>query len=367
MQPRNEAMRYEIGREMAKALEAEQRRLDAGTSGPSPLPSESYDAERGDFQLLRPRPVSLDGELSQCVQRLARESANTRALARNAISTSEFYTLLTFARRAATLALRDRDCGPLQDGLAAMGLIEAERVDARDILVALSFLQHTADRLGCDAPGMFENAAASCEPTVREIVSAFAARAPRDKHLRDAFGYAEVSTESGPGFVRWGFREYRPSYDLIDVMTGIGQVLQSDSYRPDEIEIATRFPTVWLRSASDRSDAPGLEGVRAVASIFGRLRPSVHAEAHSQQLTVFLLEMARAEQAREVRQRVEAVENPSFALLAVQAARLTCVVVARSFVAGVASFETPDSLRRFAPDLGDVLQYSLRGESRRPK
>src|SRR4029077_17153637 len=79
------------------------------------------------------------------------------------ISPDEFYTLISFSRRAAVFALRDKDAKLLQDGLDALAIIEAKRTDFRDILMALALLYHTASRIGLDPDLMFHDAAGIAE------------------------------------------------------------------------------------------------------------------------------------------------------------------------------------------------------------
>lgn len=192
---------YVIGEEMAAARDAERKRLDVTSGSPSPMPGAPYDRWRGELNLAKPTPLPLDGQIADLCRRFERTDEDDRAAVRRSISMDEFYTLLTFSRRSAVFALRDRRTELLRDGLLAIALIEAERVDYRDILDALSLLYFVAHRIGADASQQFKDAAALSEPAVAKLVTDFAARAPAPRDLRDAWGHVEIETASGVGFV----------------------------------------------------------------------------------------------------------------------------------------------------------------------
>ena len=52
-----------LGQQLANAQEAENARLAAGPTGPSPMPQGEYDAERGDFGLLTVTPLPFDSQV----------------------------------------------------------------------------------------------------------------------------------------------------------------------------------------------------------------------------------------------------------------------------------------------------------------
>lgn len=351
---------FVIGTEFAAALDAERKRLEVASGDESPMPAGSYDLWRGELNLANPRRVVLDDELADLCRRLEEADADERGAARSAISLDELYTLLAFSRRSAVFALRDRLVEHVRDGLVAIALIEAERVDYRDILVALSLLYHAAIRIGADASQHFKDAAALSEPDVAELINDFAARTAEHRDLRDAWGHVEIATDDGPGLVRWGFRRYEPTCDLVAIALDIAAVLESDAYQPDDPELATELPAVWLTHASDPALAEALDAVRAAATIHGRLRPAASPAYASQQLTIFLVEARDASWAQRLL-AISRTPSDNHALFGIGEGMLFCCTVARSFVQGVEAFETRDSLARFGPGIQSVLKRRTAG------
>src|SRR5215831_10908561 len=103
---------------MAQAQRAEQARLSKPNAGPSPLPANlHYDSSRGDLDLSDPPEHPLDDELSALGQRFAASDVAGRSRLRDSASMDDFYTLLSFSRRAAVFAMRDRKTQHVIDGL----------------------------------------------------------------------------------------------------------------------------------------------------------------------------------------------------------------------------------------------------------
>jgi hypothetical protein len=300
--------------------------------------------------------------LAAFVRRSQGLDATDRDAIRSALGMDAFDTLLTFSRRSAVFALRDQRVEHVRDGLRAIAMIEAERVDFRDVLLAVSLLHHAATRIGVDASRQFADAAALSEAEVARLIADFAARSPQHQDLRDAWGHVEISTPGGPGLVRWGFRAYDPTHDLTAIALDIGKVFEADEYQPDDPELASELPAVWLGHASEPDLPEALRAVRAAVTIHGRLRPSASPANASQQLTTFLVEVRHASWT----QRLIAMSThpgANHALLGIGEDTLFCLTVARSFVQGVEAFETAGSLARFGPGIQSVLKRHLAGKA----
>jgi hypothetical protein len=340
---------------MANAAEVEKRRLAEADLGPSPMPKASYDFWRGELSLVNPRPLQLDSEVADVVRAFRQRDASGRSAMRRAISMEEFYTLLAFSKRQAVFAIREQSADPIEIGLGAIAMIEADRTDFRDILGALSFLYHAAARLGLNPRVVFGAAALISEHETGRLIEGFAARKPEDLDLRGAWGYDEVVTEGGLGFIRWGFRKYDPTSDLKRVALDIAGLLEADDYQPNEPEVATEVPRYWLGGGASPFLDQTLGTVRAGASVSGRMRPGVSPAHASQQLTVFIAELGDPVAATRL---LEIARTPrtGFAGLAIAVDRLFALVVARSFVQGVEAHETPESLTRFGPGLSRILR-----------
>lgn len=346
-----------LGQEMANAAEVEKRRLAEADLGPSPMPKASYDFWRGELSLVNPRPLQLDSDVADLIRAFRKRDASGRSAMRRAISMDEFYTLLSFSKRQAVFAIREQSADPIEIGLGAIAMIEADRTDFRDILGALSFLYHAAGRLGLNPRVAFRAAGLISEPETGRLIEGFAARKPEDLDLRDAWGYDEVVTAGGPGFIRWGFRKYNPTRELKRVALDIAGLLEADDYQPDEPEVAIEVPRYWLGGEASPSLDRLLGTVRAGASVSGRLRPGLSAVHASQQLTVFIAELGNPAAATGLAETARA-PRPGFSALAIAEDRLFALMVARSFVQGVEAHETPESLMRFGPGLSRILRHA---------
>jgi hypothetical protein len=343
-----------IGQEIADAYEAERKRMEAGKHGTSPIPEATYDFWRGELRLTDPSRLPLHSQIAAVCRSFAQLDAGSRNDMRGSISLDEFYTLLTFSRRAAVFAMREGR-SDLIDGLTALAMIEAQRVDYRDILVALSLLHHAGVRAGEDPKSVFGGAAALAEPEVSKLMEGFAARRPADRDLRDAWGFDEVETERGVGLMRWGFRRHQSTHDFKRIALELAALLEADRYQPDDPEVATELPTFWFRGVSDPSLDETLRAIRAGATIRGQLRPEVDPSSTSQQLTIFLAELPDQRLAGKL---LEMSRQPSegFWRVGVAEGRLFSLTVARSFVQGVEAYETSESLGRFGSGIARILQ-----------
>ena len=347
---------YVIGEQHAKAVAVEQQRKQNESGGKSPMPATQYDASRGEESLISPTKNSLDSELVALSQKFAKSDAQARAEMRRSISMDEFNTLITFANRAAVFAMREKSVEWINNALTAVAMIEAKRTDPRDILMPLSLLYHSAKRIGANPDQLFRDAAKLSEPDVATILTEYVERSAEDKDLRTAWGYDEVQTEGGIGFIGWQNRKFQPAGDLKKVIIEIANLIAKDKYQPSSVEVASELPAVWLRPKENPSVPSALEKVRAGASVMAQPRPNEHPSYKSQMLMIFLVEMPDEAAAKELQDISVKTRPASYSMLGIVNGKLFCLVVGRSVQQGVPSFETPESLPRFAPGITEILR-----------
>jgi hypothetical protein len=345
-----------LGQQLADATKAEQQRLEAGGFGDSPLPDAEYEFWRGDLSLIAPASNPLDDQIRRVCGHYALADTDQQSKIRRSISMDQFYTLINFAKRSAVFGVRQGNPDIIAGGLAAIAMIERERVDFRDILCCLGLLHHSANRAGGDADIMFRNAAALAEPEVAECFLNFLQQDAGYRDLRSSWGYDEVQTEDGMGFIGWGFKDYRPTIDLKATIVEISEGIASDSYQPAQIAVASDLPDVWIGAQSNPKAQRLLSSIRAVATLNASLRPDKYADHASQQFTVFLVEAENEKDAQALCQLAEATQSPAHSTLALAQGKLFCLVIARSFMLGVDTFETDESLSRFSNGLTEVLE-----------
>ena len=288
---------YVIGREMAKAADAEQRWKQQGTRE-SPLPKQGYDSWHGDLSLIDPAPNSLDDALREITGRYATSDPQQRAALRDSIDMDGFYTLMTFGRRSAVFAMREKKAEIVRHGLTAIAMIDQQRVDFRDILMCLSLLYHAANRLGADADKMFRQTALLAEPEVGKQIVGFAEQTPDYRSLRRSWGYDEVETAKGVGFIGWEFAKYDPTVDLKSLAMDVAHLVAADKYQPDGISVAAELPPVWLSRGKNAELDTVIARIRGGASLHGSLRPNEHPKHAEQGFFVFIVETSQPDDAQ---------------------------------------------------------------------
>jgi hypothetical protein len=353
---------YVLGEELAKAEEAERQRKSRGDTGKSPMPDGDYDFWRGETYLINPAPSALDSTLRKLCRSFAKGGAESRAKTRASISMDEFYTLLTFSKRAAVFGIRERNAAWLVDGLTTLSMIELDRVDFRDVLVSVSLLHHSAVRIGQNANQLLSDAAALSESKVSELINDFIKRPPEDKVLKAKWGYDEVETRDGIGFIGWEFNVYNPTYDLKKIALDLAEYIAADKYQPDLVSIATDLPDYWLKTKDSSSLGKSLLAVRGGATISGKLRQNEHLDHESQMFNVILVEVSDESVAKTLLELSKKKKHPDYCMLGLAEGKLFCLIVARSFDRDKKAFETSDSLARFSKGFAGILsRYAGKG------
>lgn len=271
---------------------------------------------------------------------------------------NDFYTLLSFSRRSAVFAMRDRTKEHLIDGLSAVAMIDRNRIDFRDALGALSLLHHSARWIGVDVDDLFEKAASLAEPKMSDLIRGFQKRSEDQRDIQKSWGYAMVETKAGPGFVGWGFKPYQPSYPLDQVGLALAQFVKRDRYQPASVTLASELPAIWLSSVDNNALKRALSSVRAALTIHACLRPHESLNYKEQALMIFLTELndeAASKSLLELSQEKQ-VQARDFAMVAASEGRLFCLAVGRSLMAGKPSFETQASMQRFSPGIAALLK-----------
>src|SRR5262249_9600211 len=136
----------------------------------------------------------------------------------------------------------------------------------------------------------------------------------------------------------------------------VAKAITSDRYKADS-KIATEIPSAWFTAEhavnKEIPDSP-LRTIKGAATVNGKLRPEYHARHDAQQFTVFLAECSSDNNSAALRSLV----RPNFqdcTTLSIVEGPLFALVVARSIMRGVESYETSDTLERFRAPLTNLL------------
>jgi hypothetical protein len=99
------------------------------------------------------------------------------------------WSLIIFANRMASLAVREHSEIHIKDGLSALSLV-GRHVDLRDAIIFLSVFYDAALRIGADADAIFRSFAGTEGPMIRYI-TAFPDRKTADKAIA-AMGFSAI-------------------------------------------------------------------------------------------------------------------------------------------------------------------------------
>jgi hypothetical protein len=348
-----------LGQQLADARKAEHARVSSGPSSPSPMPKDTYPTDEGVLALLNPKPLPLDIELKDLCRRAAALDADTHGRMRHAISMDEFYTLLAFSRRMALFSIREKSPEGLKEAVEAVALIEIDRVDFRDVSVALGVLAYACARIGQSPRPFFEDASKRADPQVAEMLREQARQSSAGRKLSDLSFLEEVSTKYGPSFVSFGFDTYSPTVDLVSIAVEIAELLEADKYGAIGIQIATTLPPVWLRSAGEAAVQSALHRASAGGSVRGLLRSEFRPKEEGHSILVFLVECADEARASKLEGFARDAKHSSHAVTGCAEGRLFCVVVGHSMMHGVSPIETASSLSRFASGIASAMRRAL--------
>jgi hypothetical protein len=341
-----------LGSEYAAALAAEQHHQDS-RDGESLLAGIGYDFWAGELDTHRFVKAPADEPVGALVEAFMAGDAATQATIRSSLSMDALYAVLTYSRRCSVRALRDGSAAAAIDAIKALALVDSERVDWRDTLVAMGLASHVLSELAPEAGSTLTLTRQLAEPKTARLMGRFASPSP-DTDLAD-WGYMQVVTSAGRGLIQRGIGVWMPTVDLVELALRIGDVIERDTYRVTSISAAEKLHAVWLPGAPRSDLETVLAGCRAVVSMNARLRPAAHPTSESQQFTVFVAELGEVTDAGLLHRWSAIRPDSTHVSLAWDHGRVFVLLIARSFVAGVEPFETKESVERFRQPVADVI------------
>jgi hypothetical protein len=189
-----------IGKELAEASMKENENLDSNNVK-SPLLNFSYSKFLNEQSLINPKLNELDSLIIKLCEKFKNSNDSIKNEIRKSIRQNDIYTLLQFTQRTTVFSIRRKEAIFLEDGFIAISMIEAERCDYRDVLVALSFLDFGITKLNLNETKMFHDAVILSEPKTANLIRQFSQRSTKDKSLEEVAGYKAVETPNGITFM----------------------------------------------------------------------------------------------------------------------------------------------------------------------
>ena len=315
--------------------------------GQSPLAGVAY---RGETSLLRFAPLPADELIDGLVDRFEASSREDRARLRSALTKSDFYKLLAYARRAVVRGLRSGDVRVASRGLVAVAVADYDRVDRRDLAWQAGLLSYAIGRISGDVAGPFQAAAALIEGE-GETAALLARMAGEPVASLRQWGFREIRTLDGIGLIEDMGQPYQPAADLLAIAVTVTGAVHGDRWQLNDPVTGTNLPPVWLGAGNPDHVGP------AIASITGcvTVRGALPGQEWRQHLLIFVAETGSSQAARTIAEAAGPGSGSSFAAVSAAAGPLCVVMIARSLVEGTPSIETQASLERFRPVLAGAL------------
>lgn len=340
-----------LGQQMADALARENQHRKTWTGPGTPLEGIQYDWSVGEGDLLRLRPARADAQLDRFLDDLRTGPAERLDEFRGALTTDDFYTLITYARRAVVQSLRREPRLILQRAVAALALIDPERVDSRDLSWAAAVCSWGARRATIDPDEVLQIAQSIGNPaalvTLRQLLY---------QHIDLAnWGFVEVDTPGGRSLADTsGLVGFRPTVDLLSAALRLAEVLEADRYAAATISIRDDLPAVWF-GAANAGPRDELSRVLATVSVRSQPRAEFCPDPSTQMLLVYLSECASARDAEALASAARQATGRTHHTVTAREGRLLATMIARSVVMGTEGLETGEELARFAAPLSSLL------------
>jgi hypothetical protein len=145
-----------------------------------------------------PLPCPVDNEMSTIVNAFLHATPTEREAVYGKVK--DPFLFLAFSRRMAILGVRERSERRLFEGLIAHA-IEDFKSDARENLIELSLLYHSASRIGLDPAELFQRAAAFATPEAAKYILGFINRNPELRKI-ETMRFRETMTPEGFSYER---------------------------------------------------------------------------------------------------------------------------------------------------------------------
>jgi hypothetical protein len=314
---------------------------------PSPLAGVAY--ERG-LSLLHFREVGTDAVIDEFASRFAAGGADDRARLRSAMTEADCDLVLTYAWRASARSLRHGDGTAAARAAAALGAVDATRIDARDLIWQAALLSYAIVRTSGDAAATFRAAAALADGQTAELLGY---RADKPVTSLREWGYREILTPEGSGLISCDYEPYAPRTDLVALAQAVAVLLADGTWRLGDPTTGARLQAVWLRAGDADQVRDVLRSITGCVNLDGILADLTAPGARAQRMLVFLAETEDQAAAGVI--AAAAGGGDSVAIVGVASGLLCAVLIARSVVEDVPSAETQASLERFRTALTGAL------------
>ncbi|QEC69500.1 hypothetical protein FRZ67_20155 [Panacibacter ginsenosidivorans] len=346
-----------LGKELAEATQREKQRIEKGNYSPSPLPDFDYSKWPDEQSLINPIRNELDNILVALTGEFELADESRKEELRTSINQDNIYTLLEFIRRTILFGVRSQDATDIQNGVIAIAMIEAERCDYRDVLVALSFLFFGIHQLNLNETMLFDKAKQLAQGKTKQLIEQFQQR-PTGSKTTEAFGYTAIQTSHGISFIRTNTARYNPEKNLINILFDFEDVLAKDKYWKKEITLEGNISPYWVSAEGDKQMEGLLFNSTGCVSLKANLKTEYHPKADLQRLYIYLAEYNDVESLKALMYKANARTSEGIVRLCFIEGKILCLVIQRAIMVGVKEFETSESLCRFENLLRELIKQA---------
>jgi hypothetical protein len=332
---------FEIGIQMAQASAAQRRHEETHGAQSSALADLRYSSVESRLWRWVDSPV--DSRIAPVVTEFAVLSEEERKSVRDSMSMDDFYTLLAFARRRALAVLRGSVAEKIEPAFVAIAMIDIERVDWRDLLMAHSLVCYAGERIGEPVAELVRRTVKLAGP---KTVEALMGQQTMRIDLAEACGYREVRTSEGVALFDTGYERFSPQADLGSIAFESAVALEKSNYEIESISLATDLPLTWLDGREGSAIGSMARNLSGCVVIHGVPCADPAPSTSRQMLLIFLGEAASESDAREIAAAAINASSSQRTELGLASGRLCAVIIQSSWMADTPSMENEESLER---------------------
>lgn len=331
----------ELGTQMAQASAAQRRHEKTHAPPNSPLAALRYSSIEN--RLWRWVDSPIDSRIETIVTDFAALGEVERNSVRDSLSMDDFYTLLTFARRRALAVLRGSEATQIEPAFVSIAMIDLDRIDWRDLLMAGSLVCYAGERIGAPVADLVSRRIQLAEP---KTAQALKRQRTTRIDLAQSCGFREVRTSEGVALFDTQYEHFSPRADLERIAFESALALENSGYEIEDISLASDLPLTWLNARDGSAIAKMARSLSGCVSIHGAARADPAPRSSGQSLLVFLGEAASETDAREIAAAAENTSSSQRAELGLASRQVFAVVIQHSWMADTPPMENAHSLER---------------------
>lgn len=346
-----------LGKELADAEQKEQERLESEDYNDSPFPEFNYSKWKGEKSLINPQVNELDSFIVQLTKQYIRANESERKDIRNSISQDDIYTIFTFCQRATIFGIRENENKSfIENSLNSLAMVDPERCDYRDALVAMAFANHGIQKSSLNKNDLYKKASKLANPKMAELLIGFEARNIDDQSIENMAGYTEIQTENGVGFVQYGYEEFQPKVNLFEIGFKISEFVENEKYQGASISVGESLPLIWVDGEDNSELKEILNHSLGTVSVKAYPKEELCSDWISQMFLLYLIECENQSAAKRILEIANESKSKNHSKIMMSDDAVFCILITRSTTIGVDDFENAESIQRFKEPLLKLIK-----------